>query len=229
MMYNSNKHTADLTTADVLEMLDKCDTFNGFVLGGEGTRLLIDKGMYSNVSVDLWTRSGSLKVSKVQLVPQSDYYFNLQRENTYMGRLTLEGLGLEVPAGWCVLGDNGLIHTNESRIAELLRQKGFCPSDIGANLEEWLESHSTVEIHGVSYSALEVLQYLDEDRLEELEEECMTDYLENYGPNDIETEVEGVLWWWDDDNMTLSSGRFELCGQDYVPGFEPNYHKEWEA
>lgn len=229
MRYNSNKHTASLTTTDILAMIENRRLFAGFTLGGDGVRLSITKAMRSKVDVDLWTPSGSLKAHKVELVPLTDTYFSLRRENDTIGVLTVNDLGLEVPSGWCILGEDGLIHGDESEIARLLIEDGIRPYAIGANIESWLEHRSTVEIHGVSYSALEVLHYLDEDREEELEEECMTDYLEDYGPEDIAEDVEGLLWYWNDDNMTLTSGRFVLGGEEYAPGFEPNYHKEWES
>ena len=229
MLYNSSKHTANFTTADVLEHIKTTSPFSKFRMAGEDTLVTIVKGFNGKVDVDFSTRDGSVKIENVHLLDHNKHYFKLQRDNATVGSMRTDNLGLEIPGGWCALGEDGLIHGSVAEIVDFLRYEGVSPDDLGANFEDWLEDHSEVQIHGVCYSALEVLKNLDEDRLDELAEECMIEYLETYGPHNISYAVEGLLWYWDDDNMTLESGRWLFGGEDYAPGFEPNFHKEWEA
>jgi hypothetical protein len=231
MIYNSNQQSAPFNAPEICEHLKTAPLFRTVSFWhGDGSRIEFFKNSGHTFRTELITNGGHVTMFPTALVQADlDSVLAIRAEGKTLANIGIADLCLEIPAGWAVLTNEGLKMCSIEDAVEQLQSMGYGAGDLGADLDDWIDRHSTVEIYGRLYTPSEVLRAMEPERFDELETACMIEYLTDYGIEDIGEELNGVLWHWQEDDLMLTTVRSSIDAESYrMPCEMPNYIREWE-
>jgi hypothetical protein len=231
MIYNSNIHSSAFNASEICEHLKNAPFFRTVAFWhGDGSRIEFSRNGGHTFKTELITNGGHVTTFPTALVQvELPSLLAIRGMGVTHATVSVCDLYLEIRAGWAVLTEDGLKMCDVEDAVEELQNMGFTAADLGADLCEWIDRNSTVEIYGRGYTPLEVLQAIEPERLSELETACMIEYLTDYGIEDIGEELDGVLWHWQEDDLMLRTVSGFVDAESYrTPCEMPNYVREWK-
>lgn len=232
LIYNSNQQSAPFNAPEICRHLRTLPYFKRALFWhADGSKIEFMRNGERTYRTTIETADNGIETFFPTALVQADLdsVLVIRADGKTLANIGIKDLCLEIPAGWAVLTDEGLKMCSIEETVEQLQSMGYGAGDLGADLNEWIDRHSSVEIYGRLYTPSEVLQAIEPERFSELETACMIEYLTDYGIEDIGEELDGVLWHWQEDDFVLRTVSGFLDAESYrTPCEMPNYVKEWE-